>query len=123
MLLTAGCEVSSSLIWLLSQLWPLWTGSTGYAGSEDGREAGIMASLGSLVPLVFRVATCTSWGTFIGDKVQSCYVMISRFSLSPYNLGIVLTRLRGDKNIFCAYLQSETILAMIFFFLEVSAIF
>ena len=103
--LTAGCEVSSSLTWLLSWLWPPWTGSTGYAGSEEGREAGITASLGSLVPIVFRVATFTSWGTFIGDKVQNCYVMISRFSLSPYNLGIVLTKLRGDKKFFCAYLQ------------------
>ena len=114
MVLTAGCEVRSSLTRLLSWSWPPWTGSRGYASSEDGREAGITASLGCLVPIVFRVATFTSWGTFIGDKVQSCYVMISRLSLSPYNLGIVLTRLRGDKNIFCAYLQSETILAVIF---------
>lgn len=92
----------------------LWLGFIPSAGhSEPASQAVLalkmakrqvtMARLASLVLLDSRGVEFTSWGTLIGDKVQSCHVVASRLSLSQFNIGIVLIRLREDKKL-CEYL-------------------
>lgn len=66
-------------------------------GSKNGQRHITVASLASLVPLFSREAEFTSCGTLTGDQVQSCLVMVSIPSLSPFSIGIALTRLRGDN--------------------------